>query len=119
MRVPNLALATIATTTLAALSPAISVADPSDTALSACVKAFAAKITVPGAEPPAVKIDYPQRHSVGSVMDYYARNYTFTMTARKVKSGTEFAQATCLADSRGVVISFNSKLDPVTKVASR
>jgi hypothetical protein len=115
----KLALATTATTAIASLSPTLCAADPSDAALSACVKAFAAKITTPGAETPAVRIDYPQRHAVGSVMDYYARNYTFTMSARRVKSGAEFAQATCLADSRGVVISFDTKLDGVTKVAAR
>jgi hypothetical protein len=111
----------VATAAVAALSPAISAANPSDTAMSACVQAFAAKITQPGAETPAVKVDYKPQHAAAStVMDYYARNYSFTMSARKVKSGTEFAQATCLADSRGVVLSFHTKnAEDVTKLASR
>ena len=108
------------TAAVAALSPAISAAHPSDTAMSACVQAFAAKITVPGTETPAVRVNYQQHEAASTVMDYYARNYQFTMSARKVKSGTEFAQATCLADARGVVLSFHTKIvDEVTKLASR
>src|SRR5271154_1569886 len=99
----------LATAAVAALSPAISAANPTDTAMSACVQAFAAKITPPGTETPAVKVAYPQQHAAAAtVMDYYARNYSFTMSARKVKSGAEFAQATCLADARGVVLSFHT-----------
>lgn len=111
----------LTTAALAALSPAISAANPTDTAMSACVQAFAAKITVPGAESPAVKVDYKQQSAPAStVMDYYARNYSFTMSARKVKSGTEFAQATCLADGRGVVLSFHTKkFEESTKLAAR
>lgn len=109
-----------ATAAIAALSPAISAANPTDTAMAACVQAFAAKITIPGADAPAVKVDYRQPEAASAVMDYYARNYQFTMSARKVKSGTEFAQATCLADARGVVLSFHTKnVDEVTKLASR
>jgi hypothetical protein len=109
-----------ATAAVAALSPAISAANTTDTAMSACVQAFAAKITTPGTETPAVKVDFKPSAAASSVMDYYARNYSFTMSARKVKSGTEFAQATCLADARGVVLSFHSKnVDDVTKLASR
>jgi hypothetical protein len=109
-----------ATAAVAALSPAISAANPTDTAMSACVQAFAAKITTPGTETPAVKVDFKPSAAASSVMDYYGRNYSFTMSARKVKSGTEFAQATCLADARGVVLSFHSKnVDDVTKLASR
>ncbi len=110
----------LATAAIAALSPAISAANPTDAALSACVKAFAAKITTPGAELPAVKVDYRQREAASTVMDYYARNYSFTMSARKVQSGTEFAQATCLADDRGVVLSFHTKkVEDATKLAAR
>lgn len=110
----------LTTAAVAALSPAICAANPTDTAMSACVQAFAAKITTPGAESPAVKVDYKQHEAASPVMDYYARNYQFTMSARKVKSGTEFAHATCLADARGVVLSFHSKnVDEVTKLAAR
>jgi hypothetical protein len=111
----------LATAAVAALSPAISAANPSDTAMSACVQAFAAKITPAGTDSPTVKVEYKQQHdAASSVMDYYARNYSFTMSARKVKSGTEFAQATCLADASGVVLSFHTNnLDEVTKLASR
>lgn len=110
----------LATAAVAALSPAISAANPTDAAMSACVQAFAAKITVPGSETPAVRVNYAQHDAASPVLDYYARNFQFTMSARKVKSGTEFAQATCLADGRGVVLSFHTKnVDEVTKVASR
>jgi hypothetical protein len=93
----------LAAAALVTLAPVLASANPEDAALSSCVRAFADKINTPGAATPTVKIAYPQKHAGSSVADYYARNFTFTMSARK--SGAEVAQATCQASAHGEVLS--------------
>ena len=100
----------LAASALVALSPAIASAAPEDAALSACVRAFADKITPAGASAPSVKVAYPQ-HVASPITDYYARSFTFTMSARNTKTGNQFAQATCQANSHGDILAISTKTD--------
>lgn len=101
----------LAAAVLVAFSPTLASAAPEDAALSACVRAFADKITPAGVSAPAVKVAYPQKHVPGPITDYYARSFTFTMSAKNKKTGNQFAQATCTANSRGDVLAISTKAD--------
>jgi hypothetical protein len=110
----------LAATALVALSPVLANAAPEDAALSACVRAFADKIMPAGADAPSVKVAYPQQHVASPILDYYARSFTFTMSAKNIKTGAEFAQATCEANIHGEILTLSTKSDPsVTTLAAR
>ena len=101
MKFGHIALAAL---TLAALSPAVSIASPEKGPVKACARAFASSIAGPGAETPAYKLSF--RGSAGSaIADFYPTEYTFTLEARSGRSGAAIARATCSVDSRGIVTS--------------
>ena len=108
----------LAAALLVGLSPAIALAAPEDAALSACVRAFADKITPAGASAPAVRVAYP--HAASPITDYYARSFIFTMSAKNTKTGSQIAQATCKANTHGEILAISTKTDSaVAALASR
>jgi hypothetical protein len=105
----------LAVAAAAVLAPAISDASPEKAALNACARAFASSLASPGAATPAFKVDFRSNHYVGSVIDLYAREYTFELHARDAKTGLPVAHASCSTDSRGNVVALSSiPLDAVS-----
>jgi hypothetical protein len=94
---------------LAALSPAISIAAPEDTALKACAQAFASSLAT-GTGTPTFKLKYEsESESASSVVGYYgSHEYTFDLQARNPKTGLLLAQATCSADRRGTILALTA-----------
>jgi len=93
----------------ALLAPAISNASssPEKTALNACVQAFATSLATPGNAAPAVKVDYRGAVSTGSVLDYFASEYTFDLHANSGRTGQPVGHVSCTSDTRGAVISIS------------
>ena len=94
--------------TTAALAPAISSATPERAALKACAHALASSLASPGSAAPAFKVDYRRSYSTGSMLEFYAREFTFELRADDSKTGLPVARARCSTDSRGVVIALSS-----------
>lgn len=92
----------------AALAPAISGASPESAALKACARALASSLASPGSVAPAFKVDYRSSLSAGSMLEFYAREYSFELRARDSKTGLPVARALCSTDSRGSVIALSS-----------
>ncbi len=92
---------------IAAFSPAVSQASSHDQALSACTRAFAARMSATAAVPvfKLVYIDQP-----GSAIDEYynEHNYTFELQARDLKTGAILSSATCTTDMRGTQVAFSA-----------
>jgi hypothetical protein len=95
----------VAAVTVAALSPAISMASPEKTSLKACASAFATRIASPGAAVPGYKLAY--HGDVTSPLMTYPRDYTFTLEAHD-KAGVAIARASCSTDAKGAVTSIAS-----------
>jgi hypothetical protein len=91
----------------AVLAPAICNASPEKTALNACVRAFATSLATPGNAAPAVKVDYRGNITSGSVLDYFAGEYTFDLHANNAKTGLAVGHVSCTSDTRGAVISMS------------
>jgi hypothetical protein len=91
---------------IAVLTPAICNASAERAALNACTRAFASSLASPGTAVPAFKVVYGGDRSAGSVTDFFTREYTFTMFARK--TGLLIARASCSADTHGSVIALSS-----------
>ena len=92
----------------AALVPAISNASPERAALNACARAFASSLATPGTAAPAFKVAYRGSLSAGSMLAFYAREYTFDMRANDPKTGLPLARASCSTNARGAVIALSS-----------
>jgi hypothetical protein len=105
----------ILSTAAAAFLPALSHADSQDKALKACAHAFATKISALGTDP-QYRVTMPASAS-SPVTDYYAHEFTFTMTARGVKSGAALGEATCSATTHGQVLAIRFKPAEATLAA--
>lgn len=97
----------LAAATFAALSPTLTHASPETTSVKACARAFATSIAAPGADAPAYRLAF---HGAigGSVADYYATAYTFTMEAHDPKTGSAVARAVCSTNNQGVVTALSA-----------
>jgi len=100
---------------IAALVPAASNASPEKTALNACARAFASSLAAPGSAAPAYKVSYMGSEYTGSMLAFYAREFTFDMHANNLKTGLPIARASCSVDSHGTIIA----LSPVPLNAAR
>ena len=99
----------LAAASIAALVPAISsAAPPEKAALNACARAFASSLAAPGAAVPAYKLAYRGDRYVGSMLEFYAREYSFDLNANDLKTGLPIARASCSTDSHGNVVSLSS-----------
>jgi hypothetical protein len=99
---------TFAVATIAAFAPVISNASPERAALDACAHAFASSLAAPGTAAPTYKVDYRGIRHVGSVTEFYAREYTFDLYANDQKTGLPIAHARCSTDTRGAVVALSS-----------
>ncbi len=102
----NLRKISLIAAAVAAFAPVLSHASSEKTALDACSRAFAASLASPGAAPPSFKSVLHADSSLGSVSQFYAREYTFFLRANDRKSGSPIARATCSTDASGAVIAF-------------
>jgi hypothetical protein len=93
---------------IAVLAPALSNASTEKTALTACAQAFASSLASPGGSAPTFKIAYRGSEIPGSMIEFYTREYTFTLQARDPKTGSTIARASCSADVRGNVLTLSS-----------
>jgi hypothetical protein len=111
----------LALASIAALTPVISNASPEKAALNACARAFASSLAAPGAATPTFKLAYHGNEFVGSMLEFYTREYTFDLNANDVKTGLPIARASCSTDSHGAVVALSSiPLDgPHAAVAAR
>ena len=118
MKFRNIALVAAS---IAALAPAISNASPEKAALNACARAFASSLAAPGAAVPSYKVAYRDGRYVGSMLEFYTREYTFDLNANDLKTGLPIARASCSTDSHGAVVALSSiPLDvPRPAVAAR
>jgi hypothetical protein len=91
----------------AALSPAICNASSDSVAFDACVSAFEKSIAVPGTPLPLYKVMHRGVDALSPIEQYFARTYTYDLTANDPKSGAALARARCSTDGRGVVISLS------------
>jgi hypothetical protein len=92
----------------AALAPAISNASPERAALDACARAFASSLAAPGSAAPAFKVAYRGSQSAGSMLEFYAREFSFDLQANDPKTGLTVARASCSTNARGAVIALSS-----------
>ncbi len=92
---------------IAAFAPAVSQAAIHNAPLTACTRAFAARLSATAALPAfkLVYIDQP-----GSAIDEYynEHNYTFELQARDLKTGAILSSATCTTDMRGTQVAFSA-----------
>ncbi len=100
---------------IAALVPVASHASPEKTALNACARAFASSLAAPGSAVPAYKVAYMGSEYAGSMLAFYAREFTFDLYANDLKTRLPIARASCSVDSHGTVIA----LSPVPLNAGR
>jgi hypothetical protein len=100
---------------IAALVPVASYASPEKTALNACARAFASSLAAPGSAAPAYKVAYSGSEYTGSMLEFYAREFTFDLHANDVKTGLPIARASCSVDLHGTVVA----LSPVPLNAAR
>jgi hypothetical protein len=98
----------LAAASIAALAPAISNASPEKAALNACARAFASSLAAPGAAAPTFKVAYRDNRYVGSMLEFYTREYSFDLHANDVKTGLPIARASCSTNSHGTVVSLSS-----------
>jgi hypothetical protein len=96
-----------AAATIAALTPAICNATPENDAINACARAFATTLAAPGADAPAFKVSYRSGQHFGSMLEFYARDYTFDLHANDRKTGLAVARASCTTDAHGAVVAFS------------
>ena len=99
----------------AAIAPAVCTASPEQDALNACAHAFASSLAAPGSAAPAYKVAYMGSEYTGSMLAFYAREFTFDMHANNLKTGLPIARASCSVDSHGTIIA----LSPVPLNAAR
>jgi hypothetical protein len=92
---------------IAALVPVASNASPEKTALNACARAFASSLAAPGSAAPAYKVAYMASEYTGSMLAFYAREFTFDLHANDLKTGLPIARASCSVDSHGTVIALS------------
>jgi hypothetical protein len=92
----------------AVLAPAISNASPERAALDACARAFASSLATPGTAAPTFKVAYRGSQSAGSMLAFYAREYSFDLRANDPKTGQPVARASCSTDARGAVVALSS-----------
>jgi hypothetical protein len=97
----------LAAASLAALAPAIANASPEKAALNACARAFASSLAAPGTAVPAYKLAYRDDLYTGSVLEFYAREYSFELHANDLKTGLPIARANCSTNSRGAVVALS------------
>jgi hypothetical protein len=93
---------------IAALAPVIATASPEKTALNACARAFAASLAAPGAAVPTYKVAYRGDRYVGSMLEFYTREYSFDLHANDLKTGLPIARASCSTNSHGSVVALSS-----------
>jgi hypothetical protein len=87
----------------AAVSPALALASPERASLAACAHAFAASMSAASGEP-APKFKVAELYGdTGTIGAFYAREYTFELTAHDAKTGAAVAKATCSASRNGTV----------------
>ena len=104
MNFPKIALAAAA---IAALTPALCNATPESDAINACARAFANTLAAPGAQAPAYKVSYRSGPHSGSMLEFYARDYTFDLHVNDRNSGLPIARASCSTDAHGEVVAFS------------
>jgi hypothetical protein len=93
---------------VAAIYPSLSNANPENTALNVCARAFASSVAAPGSAAPAYKLNYRGGQEAGALSSYYNRVYTFDLHANDAKTGLALARATCAVDTNGTLISLTS-----------
>jgi hypothetical protein len=98
---------TLIAASVAALAPVLSHASAEKDALTACSHTFASSLASPGAAAPTFKTVLRADSDSGSVLQYFAREYTFYMRATDRKTGLPIARATCSTDASGAVIAFS------------
>jgi hypothetical protein len=91
----------------AALAPAIGNAAPESDAINACARAFATTLAPPGADAPAYKVSYRSAQHFGSMLEFYARDYTFDLHVNDRKTGLAVAHARCTTDVHGSVVALS------------
>jgi len=96
----------LAAAAIAALSPAVSQASEK-AALDACARAFASSLASPGAAAPAYTLVYSGSPNVPSIVDYFARDYSFDLHADNQRTGLPIARARCSTDMRGNVVALS------------
>jgi hypothetical protein len=94
----------LAVVAIAALAPAVSNASPERAAMDACARAFASSLASPGAAAPAYTVAYRSTQYVGSITEFFPREYTFELHANNKKSGLAIARATCTTNTHGAVV---------------
>ena len=98
----------LAAASIVVFAPAISNASPEKAALKACARAFASSLAAPGAAVPSYKVAYRDNRFAGSMLEFYAREFTFELNANDLKTGQPIARASCSTDSHGAVVSLAS-----------
>ena len=91
----------------AALAPAIGNATPENDAINACARAFATTLAAPGADAPAYKVSYRSSRHFGSMLEFYARDFTFDLRVKDPKTGLAVAHASCSTDAHGAIVDFS------------
>jgi hypothetical protein len=87
----------------------VSNANPENTALNVCARAFASSVAAPGSAAPAFKLNYRGGQEGSALSSYYNRVYTFDLHANDAKTGLALARATCAVDSNGTLISLTGR----------
>jgi hypothetical protein len=105
MNIRHLALAAAI---IAAVSPAAGHAASDQAPITACAKAFAESIGVPGAAAAAYKVAFQPASSGSILAAFYATEYSFTLEARSPASGQTFARATCSTNRAGQVTAIST-----------
>src|SRR5882762_10938231 len=99
----------LAAASIAALAPAIPSASPPEKAtLNACARAFASSLAAPGAAVPTFKVAYRDNRFVGSMLEFYTREYSFDLNANDLKTGLPIARASCSTNSHGAVVALSA-----------
>jgi hypothetical protein len=93
----------------AAFSPTLALAGPEQVSLVACAHAFAASMSAASTAPaPRFKVAELNGDS-GTIASFYAREFTFDLTAHDPKTGAAVAKATCSASRDGTVTSLSTQ----------
>jgi hypothetical protein len=105
----NIRTLMLSAASIAAVSPAVSLASPENAALAACARAFAASTALPGSSAPAFKLKFRGSRAGSSIVDYYSsHDFTFYLQAHDVKTGATLARATCTTDAHGAQIALTA-----------
>jgi hypothetical protein len=92
---------------VAAMTPAISNANPESAAMNACAQAFASSLAS-GSVTPKFKLNY-QRESGSMLSHYYAsHDFAFHLQANDPKTGLTLARAMCSADVHGKILTLTA-----------